>query len=110
MREMTGKRQNDACSKLLTEHRCSAKITLDRGLEKRLMDFKLFGDGVDDIEDLVKKGQKNGPCPFYLSRTRCANAAIIFMPYNYLLDADVRRGLASCGPTRRVRISCTRSW
>ena len=93
VREMTGKRQNDACSKLLTEHRCSAKITLDRGLEKRLMDFKLFGDGVDDIEDLVKKGQKNGPCPFYLSRTRCANAEIIFMPYNYLLDADVRRGL-----------------
>ena len=93
VREMTGKRQNDACSKLLTEHRCSAKITLDRGLEKRLMDFKLFGDGVDDIEDLVEKGQKNGPCPFYLSRTRCANAEIIFMPYNYLLDADVRRGL-----------------
>ena len=93
VREMTGKRQNDACSKLLTEHRCSAKNTLDRGLEKRLMDFKLFGDGVDDIEDLVKKGQKNGPCPFYLSRTRCANAEIIFMPYNYLLDADVRRGL-----------------
>ncbi|XP_058535233.1 regulator of telomere elongation helicase 1 isoform X2 [Ochotona princeps] len=44
-----------------------------------------------DIEDLVKSGSKHKVCPYYLSRTLKQQADIIFMPYNYLLDAKSRR-------------------
>ncbi|XP_031289267.2 regulator of telomere elongation helicase 1 isoform X1 [Camelus dromedarius] len=44
-----------------------------------------------DIEDLVKSGQRHKLCPYYLSRSLAQQADIIFMPYNYLLDAKSRR-------------------
>ncbi|XP_053430850.1 regulator of telomere elongation helicase 1 isoform X3 [Nycticebus coucang] len=44
-----------------------------------------------DIEDLVKTGSKHRVCPYYLSRSLKQQADIIFMPYNYLLDAKSRR-------------------
>ncbi|KAM5245935.1 regulator of telomere elongation helicase 1 [Ctenodactylus gundi] len=44
-----------------------------------------------DIEDLVKNGSKHKVCPYYLSRNLKQQADIIFMPYNYLLDAKSRR-------------------
>ncbi|NP_001160140.1 regulator of telomere elongation helicase 1 isoform 5 [Mus musculus] len=44
-----------------------------------------------DIEDLVKNGSKQKMCPYYLSRNMKQQADIIFMPYNYLLDAKSRK-------------------
>ncbi|XP_017736748.1 PREDICTED: regulator of telomere elongation helicase 1 isoform X5 [Rhinopithecus bieti] len=44
-----------------------------------------------DIEDLVKSGSKHRVCPYYLSRNLKQQADIVFMPYNYLLDAKNRR-------------------
>ncbi|XP_059263414.1 regulator of telomere elongation helicase 1 isoform X1 [Mustela nigripes] len=44
-----------------------------------------------DIEDLVRSGNKHSLCPYYLSRNLKQQADIIFMPYNYLLDAKSRR-------------------
>nr|XP_012628428.1 regulator of telomere elongation helicase 1 isoform X1 [Microcebus murinus]XP_012628429.1 regulator of telomere elongation helicase 1 isoform X1 [Microcebus murinus]XP_012628430.1 regulator of telomere elongation helicase 1 isoform X1 [Microcebus murinus]XP_012628431.1 regulator of telomere elongation helicase 1 isoform X1 [Microcebus murinus]XP_012628432.1 regulator of telomere elongation helicase 1 isoform X1 [Microcebus murinus] len=44
-----------------------------------------------DIEDLVKSGSKHRVCPYYLSRNLKPQADIIFMPYNYLLDAKSRK-------------------
>ncbi|XP_048078191.2 regulator of telomere elongation helicase 1 isoform X9 [Ursus arctos] len=44
-----------------------------------------------DIEDLVRSGNKHKLCPYYLSRNLKQQADIIFMPYNYLLDAKSRR-------------------
>ena len=46
-----------------------------------------------DIEDLVKLGQMSGPCPYLLSKEMAASADIVFMPYNYLIDAKNRMGL-----------------
>ncbi|XP_037666909.1 regulator of telomere elongation helicase 1 isoform X3 [Choloepus didactylus] len=44
-----------------------------------------------DIEDLVKSGGRHNVCPYYLSRNLKQQADIVFMPYNYLLDAKSRR-------------------
>uniref|UniRef100_A0A667WLV5 Regulator of telomere elongation helicase 1 n=1 Tax=Myripristis murdjan TaxID=586833 RepID=A0A667WLV5_9TELE len=44
-----------------------------------------------DVEDLVKFGNKQRACPYYLSRSLKQQADIIFMPYNYLLDPKSRR-------------------
>ncbi|RZF47024.1 hypothetical protein LSTR_LSTR013815 [Laodelphax striatellus] len=43
-----------------------------------------------DIEDLVISGRKVACCPYYLSREMHKNADIVFVPYNYLLDARIR--------------------
>ncbi|XP_049542517.1 regulator of telomere elongation helicase 1 homolog isoform X2 [Anopheles darlingi] len=44
-----------------------------------------------DIEDLVTVGSRTKACPFYLSKEMVERADIIFMPYNYLLDAKARK-------------------
>ena len=46
-----------------------------------------------DIEDLVKIGQVQGPCPYFLSREMAGGAELVFMPYQYLIDAKTRIGL-----------------
>ncbi len=71
---------------------------------------------VADIEEMVRVGQSNSVCPYYLSREMQYNADIIFAPYiisslfrlwnhirfswanavlryNYLIDAKIRRSL-----------------
>ncbi|XP_076231617.1 regulator of telomere elongation helicase 1 [Calliopsis andreniformis] len=50
-----------------------------------------FKQEVLDIEDLVKAGQKFKCCPYFLSRELKQNADIVFLPYNYVLDAKSRR-------------------
>ena len=47
---------------------------------------------IQDIEELHAFGKSNHVCPYYLSRQR-ANADIFFMPYNYLVDPNVRQTL-----------------
>ena len=43
-----------------------------------------------DIEETVKFGRENSACPYYLARAHQADADIIFLPYNYLVDATSR--------------------
>ncbi|XP_074643573.1 regulator of telomere elongation helicase 1-like [Tubulanus polymorphus] len=50
-----------------------------------------FTDKVMDIEDLVKAGERHKTCPYYMTRELKADAEILFMPYNYLLDPKARR-------------------
>jgi len=45
---------------------------------------------VRDIEDLHKVGQEHTLCPYYLQKARVAEADVIFMPYNYILDSNIR--------------------
>ncbi|XP_015502633.1 regulator of telomere elongation helicase 1 isoform X1 [Parus major] len=57
----------------------------EKSTEKELI------ESIMDIEDLVKNGNKHRACPYYLSRSLKQQADIIFMPYNYLLDAKSRK-------------------
>ena len=43
-----------------------------------------------DIEELVSLGKKLKACPYYTARELMQGADIIFCPYNYLLDAQIR--------------------
>ena len=47
---------------------------------------------IQDIEELHAFGKTQQICPYYLSR-QTANADIYFMPYNYLVDPNVRQTL-----------------
>ncbi|XP_063106951.1 Fanconi anemia group J protein isoform X1 [Cavia porcellus] len=46
-----------------------------------------------DIEELVSLGRKLKACPYYTARELTEGADIIFCPYNYLLDAQIRESM-----------------
>ncbi|XP_008069038.1 Fanconi anemia group J protein [Carlito syrichta] len=46
-----------------------------------------------DIEELVSLGKKLKACPYYTARELIEHADIIFCPYNYLLDAQIRESM-----------------
>ncbi|XP_004591250.2 Fanconi anemia group J protein [Ochotona princeps] len=46
-----------------------------------------------EIEDLVSLGKKLKACPYYTARELVEGADIVFCPYNYLLDAQIRESM-----------------
>ncbi|XP_076294885.1 Fanconi anemia group J protein homolog [Lasioglossum baleicum] len=46
-----------------------------------------------DIEDLVASGKQRGLCPYFAARNFMEIADIIFCPYNYLIDPDIRESM-----------------
>ncbi|MBZ3869889.1 Fanconi anemia group J protein [Sciurus carolinensis] len=46
-----------------------------------------------DIEELVSLGKKLKACPYYTARELIQDADVIFCPYNYLLDAQIRESM-----------------
>ena len=44
-----------------------------------------------DIEDLHQFASKNCVCPYFAMKDRVAGADLIFMPYNYLIDEEIRK-------------------
>ena len=73
------------CRAKVNAHSCQFKNRLDSAIE----DFRRVG--VMDIEDLVSNGRRRGCCPYYMSRELKADADVIFLPYNYLLDPKTRK-------------------
>lgn len=63
-------------------------------VEKYKESQDLVSMSVVDIEDLVKLGTKHKFCPYYMSKNLTSTVDIIFMPYNYLLDPSLRKGLS----------------
>ena len=47
-----------------------------------------------DIEEFVSLGKKLKACPYYTARELMQDADIIFCPYNYLLDAQIRESVS----------------
>ncbi|XP_054464874.1 LOW QUALITY PROTEIN: regulator of telomere elongation helicase 1 [Anoplopoma fimbria] len=76
-------------------HMCRGKVstrscTYYNNVEEKSTDKDLV-NSILDVEDLVKYGNKQRVCPYYLSRSLKQQADVIFMPYNYLLDPKSRR-------------------
>lgn len=79
----------------LKVHMCRAKVSTRschyyNNVEEKSTDRDLV-HSILDVEDLVKFGNKQRVCPYYLSRSLKQQADVIFMPYNYLLDPKSRR-------------------
>jgi regulator of telomere elongation helicase 1 len=74
-------------------HLCRAKVQSNSCLYCRNVDVKRLKtrDSVMDVEDLVLAGTKQRMCPYYLAREMQAEADIVFMPYNYILDIKTRK-------------------
>ncbi|KAG7521076.1 regulator of telomere elongation helicase 1 isoform X1 [Solea senegalensis] len=76
-------------------HMCRGKVSTRscvyyNNVDEKSTDRDLV-NSILDVEDLVKFGNKQRVCPYYLSRSLKQQAEIIFMPYNYLLDPKSRR-------------------
>ncbi|KAM4736852.1 regulator of telomere elongation helicase 1 [Anableps anableps] len=76
-------------------HMCRGKVSTRscqyyNNVEEKSTDRDLV-NAILDVEDLVKFGNKQRVCPYYLSRSLKQQADVIFMPYNYLLDPKSRR-------------------
>ncbi|XP_072224081.1 regulator of telomere elongation helicase 1 [Leuresthes tenuis] len=76
-------------------HMCRGKVSTRschyyNNVEEKSTD-KDLANSILDVEDLVKFGNKQRVCPYYLSRSLKQQADVIFMPYNYLLDPKSRR-------------------
>ncbi|CAG8526701.1 10742_t:CDS:10 [Paraglomus brasilianum] len=50
-----------------------------------------FEREIMDIEEVVSFGKDHGACPYYVTRENQNTADIIFVPYNYLIDASARK-------------------
>lgn len=86
------KDKNEQCRKLITaaggggcRHYYNAQA-LSRAQE-------LAAGEVWDIEDLVAAGKRVKGCPYYAARELLADADIVFCPYNYLIDPEIRSQL-----------------
>jgi Rad3-related DNA helicase len=48
-------------------------------------------NSVYDIEDLTKFGKEKSLCPYYLAKSRLAASDIVVVPYQYILDPELRK-------------------
>ena len=95
---------NTKCASLCQSQQCRwHKVYTQRQREPALaaQDYQ----PVADIEDLLTVGRGVGggaggvgPCPYYLSRAWAKDADVVLMPYNYLIDANTRKGLELAVP------------
>ncbi|KAG0260437.1 Fanconi anemia group J protein [Mortierella polycephala] len=84
--------KNDACQELLDNDRCFYKFKVADMFEM----FSAQKGGKNriwDMEDLIKKGKAMKACPYFTSRSLALGAELIFCPYNYLIDPQIRKAM-----------------
>ncbi|KAJ1656356.1 Regulator of telomere elongation helicase 1 [Dispira simplex] len=84
-----------ATSRTVRNHLCRVKVktrtcTFFTALEQPGMQEELINQTLD-MEDLVKLGTRRRVCPYYLSRSRQAEASVLLLPYNYILHPHLRK-------------------
>ncbi|EIE26626.1 DNA repair helicase [Coccomyxa subellipsoidea C-169] len=89
VKRLPGGAMNQACRAHVSSRTCSWYNKVESWTR---MHPDANGEALD-IEELVRLGSSGGPCPFYLSRDMASTAQIVFMPYNYLVDAKIRGGI-----------------
>lgn len=89
------KSKNDACRDFGKQRKEADKCMYRASAPDLARNPKLREDKIVwDIEDLVGIGEKEKSCPYYAARTVAKEQAeLIFCPYNYLLDPNVRKAL-----------------
>ena len=94
-----GQAQGAACQALVAAQSCR--------WHRRLQDLKRRSGGVSvphphegtpegsrpipDIEDFAKAAKADDLCPFFYAREIQKSADVLFLPYNYLIDAKTRK-------------------
>ena len=81
--------KNESCLELLETKSCRFFDRVRNIKASNLLqpggDLELF-----DIEELVTVGKRVRGCPYYASKLMAETAEIVFCPYNYLIDPELR--------------------
>uniref|UniRef100_A0A182N072 Regulator of telomere elongation helicase 1 homolog n=1 Tax=Anopheles dirus TaxID=7168 RepID=A0A182N072_9DIPT len=75
------------CRQKVKSHTCTFHSRVERMKDRP----EVTSQPVLDIEDLVTVGRKLKACPYFLAKDLVEQADVLFMPYNYLLDAKARK-------------------
>ncbi len=99
--KLKGEAQNQSCRVHVASHKCQYYDTVE-GMQNitslcftnaEVKKETSIIEQIADIEDLVQLGNYHCTCPYYLSRELQKTADMIFLPYNYLVDSDIRQSL-----------------
>ncbi|KAF0690279.1 Aste57867_18305 [Aphanomyces stellatus] len=80
---------NDECADLLDARSCRFQNKV-----KSQNQLRLYAPHVWDIEDLVELGETHQECPYFFARAQQEVAEIVFCPYNYIVDPQIRSSCA----------------
>ena len=98
--KIQGNAQNQACRALVAKQACKAH----NSVQEWLLANKQAATQLLDIEDLVRLGRSGGGCPFYISRELQADAELVILPYNYLVDPKIRKSMTNLDWSKCVLI------
>nr|XP_056721009.1 Fanconi anemia group J protein [Euleptes europaea] len=88
--------KNEKCVELLEAKdgtSCSYYHGVHKLSEHHTLHFAHRKSQAWDIEDLVRLGKKLRSCAYFAARELMAEAEIVFCPYNYLLDSQIRESM-----------------
>ncbi|KAE8752829.1 regulator of telomere elongation helicase 1-like 3 [Frankliniella occidentalis] len=80
------------CGKCKAEHTCPFYKNFEKMKEEKT-DVLFTMAGAFDQKSLIEKCKKYRVCPFYMSRHLKEHADIIFLPYSYIFNPHILRGL-----------------
>nr|XP_033199258.1 Fanconi anemia group J protein homolog [Bombus vancouverensis nearcticus] len=93
----TTKNKTELCNDLLDTQNHKGCPFYNESNKKTIATFRgVKSRGLDDIwdiEDLVAIGKNEGLCPYFAARSLAEHADIIFCPYNYIVDPDIRESM-----------------
>ncbi|XP_060115376.1 Fanconi anemia group J protein [Heteronotia binoei] len=83
--------KNEKCVELL-EAKDGKSCSFYHGVHKLTEQHRMKSQAWD-IEDLVSMGKRLRSCAYFAARELMAEAEIVFCPYNYLLDSQIRESM-----------------
>ncbi|XP_011336322.1 Fanconi anemia group J protein homolog isoform X2 [Ooceraea biroi] len=93
----TNRNKTELCNELLDPKKFKGCPYYNEKNKKAISSFyALENYGLEtpwDIEDLVSLGRNIAACPYFAARSLMAEAEIIFCPYNYILDPNIRESM-----------------
>ncbi|KAK3810651.1 MAG: helicase C-terminal domain-containing protein [Linnemannia gamsii] len=84
--------KNDACQELVEDDKCAYKFRAN-DLQDRFSIKKYGQNRIWDMEDLIEEGRAIKACPYFASRSLTLGAELIFCPYSYLIDPQIRKAM-----------------
>ncbi|KAK9302351.1 hypothetical protein QLX08_005611 [Tetragonisca angustula] len=95
--QQSTKNKTELCNELLDPMKHKGCPFYNESNKKKISTFQAVESRglapVWDIEDLVTIGKDEGSCPYFAARSLADKADIIFCPYNYIVNPDIRESM-----------------
>ncbi|KAM9320096.1 Fanconi anemia group J protein [Gastrophryne carolinensis] len=91
--------RNEKCKELLEAKdgaSCRYYYGAQKMSEQNVLQYRHGVSQAWDIEELVGLGKRLRSCAYYAARELMKEADIVFCPYNYLLDSQIRKSMEIC--------------